>query len=61
MSVRDDRDGGRPRMPTSTYRVQFHRGFTFEDGRRLVPYLATLGVTDVYASPYLTEIGRAHV
>ena len=38
----------------ATYRLQFHRGFTFRDATRLVPYLATLGVSHVYASP-ITE------
>ena len=42
-----------PRVPTATYRLQFHAGFTFRDGRQLVPYLHALGVSDVYASPYL--------
>ena len=51
----------RPRIPASTYRLQFHAGFTFRDARRLVPYLHELGVTDVYASPYLkARAGSAH-
>jgi (1->4)-alpha-D-glucan 1-alpha-D-glucosylmutase len=51
----------RPRIPASTYRLQFHAGFTFQDARRLVPYLHQLGVTDVYASPYLkARSGSAH-
>ena len=51
----------RPRIPASTYRLQFHAGFTFRDARRLVPYLHALGVTDVYASPYLkARAGSAH-
>jgi (1->4)-alpha-D-glucan 1-alpha-D-glucosylmutase len=41
------------RIPTATYRVQFNAGFTFGDARRIVPYLAELGVSDLYASPYL--------
>ena len=40
-------------VPVSTYRLQFHRGFRFADAQALVPYLATLGVTACYASPYL--------
>ncbi|HVH79620.1 MAG TPA: malto-oligosyltrehalose synthase [Stellaceae bacterium] len=40
--------------PHATYRLQFHRGFTFRDALALVPYLASLGVSHVYASP-LTE------
>jgi len=41
------------RLPESTYRLQFHAGFTFRDSAALVPYLAELGITDAYASPYL--------
>jgi (1->4)-alpha-D-glucan 1-alpha-D-glucosylmutase len=42
-----------PRIPMATYRLQFNARFTFEDARRLVPYLDALGVSDVYASSYL--------
>src|SRR5947207_8162129 len=41
------------RVPLATYRVQFNRGFTFHDAARLVPYLGELGISDLYASPYL--------
>ncbi len=41
-----------PRIPTSTYRLQFNRWFTFSQAREIVPYLHALGVSDVYASPY---------
>jgi (1->4)-alpha-D-glucan 1-alpha-D-glucosylmutase len=37
--------------PTSTYRLQFHAGFTFADGAGLAGYLRDLGVSHVYASP----------
>ena len=40
-------------VPSSTYRLQFHAGFTFRDAAALVPYLASLGVGACYASPYL--------
>src|SRR6516165_10800476 len=43
----------RKRLPESTYRLQFHAGFTFQDAIALVPYLRDLGVTHCYASPYL--------
>src|SRR5512143_141803 len=46
-------DTGLRRIPVSTYRLQFHRGFTFQDARALVPYLSELGITDCYSSPYL--------
>ncbi|HYO67985.1 MAG TPA: malto-oligosyltrehalose synthase, partial [Archangium sp.] len=39
--------------PLSTYRLQLHKGFHFSAAREAVPYLARLGVTDVYCSPYL--------
>ena len=42
----------RPR-PESTYRLQFHAGFTFRDALAIVPYLHALGITHCYASPYL--------
>src|SRR4051812_28547824 len=41
-----------PRIPTSTYRLQFNRQFTFNDAREIVPYLDALGISDCYASPY---------
>src|SRR6266446_4064525 len=37
----------------ATYRLQFHRGFTFRDATGLVPYLSKLGVSHVYASPIM--------
>jgi (1->4)-alpha-D-glucan 1-alpha-D-glucosylmutase len=39
--------------PLSTYRLQLHKGFPFSVAREAVPYLARLGMTDVYCSPYL--------
>jgi (1->4)-alpha-D-glucan 1-alpha-D-glucosylmutase len=48
-------------LPESTYRVQFHKGFTFDDAAAIVPYLRDLGVTHVYASPYLKAVpGSTH-
>jgi (1->4)-alpha-D-glucan 1-alpha-D-glucosylmutase len=41
------------RVPRATYRVQFNYQFTFKDARRIVPYLADLGVSELYASPFL--------
>jgi (1->4)-alpha-D-glucan 1-alpha-D-glucosylmutase len=43
-----------PRVPVATYRLQFNRGFTFADAERAIPYLHALGISDVYASSYLT-------
>jgi (1->4)-alpha-D-glucan 1-alpha-D-glucosylmutase len=39
--------------PRATYRLQFHPGFTFQDAADLADYLAALGVSHLYASPYL--------
>jgi len=41
------------RVPSSTYRLQFGPELGFEDTRRLMPYLAALGIGDLYASPLL--------
>jgi maltooligosyltrehalose synthase len=44
-----------PAVPTvrATYRLQFHKGFTFRDATALVPYLARLGISHIYASPLM--------
>ena len=47
--------------PCATYRLQFSRDFTFRDAERLVPYLHALGVSHIYASPYLkARSGSSH-
>jgi (1->4)-alpha-D-glucan 1-alpha-D-glucosylmutase len=47
--------------PYATYRLQFHRGFTFDNALAIVPYLAKLGISHVYASPILTaRAGSVH-
>jgi (1->4)-alpha-D-glucan 1-alpha-D-glucosylmutase len=49
------------RIPASTYRLQFHAGFTFVDAAALVPYLAALGISDCYCSSYLQAVpGSMH-
>ena len=42
--------GIRP-VPTSTYRLQLHAGFTADDAVAVVPYLARLGVGHLVAPP----------
>ena len=37
--------------PVATYRIQFHKGFNFDDFENIIPYLKELGVKTVYASP----------
>jgi malto-oligosyltrehalose synthase/4-alpha-glucanotransferase len=39
--------------PISTYRIQFHKEFTFSNFREAIPYLHQLGVKTIYASPIL--------
>ena len=41
------------KTPMSTYRLQLHRGFTFDDASAIAPYLWALGISHVYSSPYL--------
>jgi (1->4)-alpha-D-glucan 1-alpha-D-glucosylmutase len=41
-------------LPSATYRLQFHKEFTFRHAIELVDYLHRLGVSHVYASPILT-------
>ena len=42
-----------PRISLCTYRLQFNSDFTFNQASEIVPYLSALGVSHVYASPYL--------
>jgi hypothetical protein len=42
-----------PRIPVSTYRLQFNHLFRFSDAAGIVAYLQELGISDIYASPYL--------
>ncbi len=41
------------RIPGSTYRLQLHKGFTFDDAAAIADYLKALGISHVYSSPYL--------
>jgi len=51
----------RTHPPHATYRVQFQSGFTFDDAANIAGYLADLGVTHLYSSPYLQAVpGSAH-
>jgi (1->4)-alpha-D-glucan 1-alpha-D-glucosylmutase len=40
-------------VPSSTYRLQFNRCFTFDQAAELIEYLDALGVSACYASPFL--------
>jgi (1->4)-alpha-D-glucan 1-alpha-D-glucosylmutase len=47
--------------PRATYRLQFHKDFTFADAEAILPYLAALGISHVYASPITTaQPGSTH-
>ncbi|MCE3251585.1 MAG: malto-oligosyltrehalose synthase [Cellvibrio sp.] len=37
----------------ASVRLQFHRGFSFDDAVPLVPYFAQLGISHIYSSPIL--------
>jgi (1->4)-alpha-D-glucan 1-alpha-D-glucosylmutase len=43
---------GVPR-PVATYRLQLHKGFGFRQANQIAPYLAELGITDLYTSPVM--------
>ncbi|HEX2146691.1 MAG TPA: malto-oligosyltrehalose synthase [Pseudorhizobium sp.] len=48
-------------IPSSTYRIQFRNGMTFEGAAALVPYLKRLGISHLYASPIFTATsGSTH-
>ncbi len=47
--------------PRATYRLQFHKNFTFDDAAKIVPYLARLGISHVYSSPiHMASPGSMH-
>ncbi|GGE36722.1 hypothetical protein GCM10007276_12740 [Agaricicola taiwanensis] len=37
--------------PRATYRLQFHKDFTFDDAVAIVPYLTRLGISHIHSSP----------
>jgi (1->4)-alpha-D-glucan 1-alpha-D-glucosylmutase len=47
-----EQSGFRTTIPTATYRIQFNKEFTFADAVEIVPYLAELGVSHIYSSPF---------
>jgi (1->4)-alpha-D-glucan 1-alpha-D-glucosylmutase len=52
--IREIRSTRAPQIvPTATYRMQFHAGFTFRDAEALGGYLSDLGISHLYASPFL--------
>ncbi|HYP23780.1 MAG TPA: malto-oligosyltrehalose synthase [Actinomycetota bacterium] len=50
-----------PKDVRATYRLQLNAGFTFDDAAGVTGYLARLGVSHAYCSPYLqAAAGSAH-
>jgi len=48
-------------IPRATYRLQFHKRSGFDDAAAFAPYLAQLGVSHLYASPYfMASPGSLH-
>jgi (1->4)-alpha-D-glucan 1-alpha-D-glucosylmutase len=48
-------------IPVATYRLQLTAKFGFDDAARLVPYLRALGISHLYASPFLkARAGSTH-
>jgi (1->4)-alpha-D-glucan 1-alpha-D-glucosylmutase len=60
--VLDDRSGMMPPIiPIATYRLQLTGDFGFDDAVALVPYLRALGISHLYASPFLkARAGSTH-
>ena len=42
-----------PAIPISTYRLQLTADFDFDKAAKIVPYLQALGITHLYASPFM--------
>jgi len=48
-------------IPRATYRLQLNAQFTFQHATAIVPYLASLGISHVYCSPYFrARAGSMH-
>src|SRR5207247_9453062 len=55
------RGGAVSAIPRATYRVQLNRAFGFRAARAIVPYLARLGISHLYTSPFLkARAGSLH-
>src|SRR5436305_12595223 len=50
-----------PAIPIATYRLQLTANFDFNDAAAIVHYLKTLGISHLYASPFMkARKGSAH-
>ncbi len=49
------------RVPVATYRIQLNPDLGFQAAKKIVPYLAELGISDLYASPiFKSRKGSLH-
>jgi (1->4)-alpha-D-glucan 1-alpha-D-glucosylmutase len=59
--VRRQASGVRPIIPRATYRLQLHAEFGFRSATEIIPYLARLGISHLYCSPYFrARAGSTH-
>jgi (1->4)-alpha-D-glucan 1-alpha-D-glucosylmutase len=50
-----------PSTPLATYRLQLNASFGFDQAAAIVPYLKALGISHLYASPFMkTRAGSSH-
>src|ERR1700737_4638649 len=50
-----------PAIPIATYRLQLTADFDFDAAAAIVPYLKSLGITHLYASPFMkSRKGSTH-
>ncbi|MES2032146.1 MAG: malto-oligosyltrehalose synthase [Pseudomonadota bacterium] len=50
-----------PAIPVATYRIQLTKDFDFDAAAGIVPYLKALGITHLYASPFMkSRAGSTH-
>lgn len=48
-------------IPSATYRIQFNKEFTFKQALKIIPYLNSLGISTLYASPiFYAKPGSMH-
>lgn len=49
------------KVPRSFYRLQLHKGFSFQQATAIIPYLSSLGISHCYISPILAaRPGSSH-
>ncbi len=57
----DRKNSSTLQLPRAFYRLQLHKGFTFQQAAIILPYLRDLGISHCYLSPFLTaRPGSSH-